>query len=296
MIFAAGDSVRPAAGGDVVVGVLTRPQSSVADFYRELGHLFGVKLSPHNRYAGAKVLRETWLDHIESSTYRAVLLIDEAQEMRPSVLSELRLLSSMHLDSRALLTVVLAGDQRLTDSFRTPELLPIASRIRSRLQLGYAHEKTLRATLDHLLEQAGNSALMTDALCQFEERSRQQTDALIEHNVNTAARVEDAMSKLVEVLQSSDRKGVTDEAEIARGLEHLQSALHEAFPSTADATAELPAQSGGDAYAGDERRSPDSPMRASNPQYADDDDLLDDEQLMEENTEVSVPERAVEGA
>ena len=137
---------------------------------------------------------------------------------------------------------------------------------------------------------------MTDALCQFEERSRQQTDALIEHNVNTAARVEDAMSKLVEVLQSSDRKGVTDEAEIARGLEHLQSALHEAFPSTADATAELPAQCGGDAYAGDERRSPDSPMRASNPQYADDDDLLDDEQLMEENTEVSVPERAVEGA
>jgi general secretion pathway protein A len=68
---------------DVVVGVITRPQGSIADFYRELGHLFGVKLSPHNRYAGAKVLRETWLDHIESSTYRPVLLVDEAQEMRP---------------------------------------------------------------------------------------------------------------------------------------------------------------------------------------------------------------------
>jgi general secretion pathway protein A len=100
---------------DVVVGVITRPQGSIADFYRELGHLFGVKLSPHNRYAGAKVLRETWLDHIESSTYRPVLLVDEAQEMRPSVMSELRLLSSMHLDSRALLTVVLAGDQRLIE-------------------------------------------------------------------------------------------------------------------------------------------------------------------------------------
>ncbi len=44
--------------GDVVVGVLSRPQSHVADFYRELGHLFGVPLSPHNRWAGAKVLRE----------------------------------------------------------------------------------------------------------------------------------------------------------------------------------------------------------------------------------------------
>jgi len=51
---------------DVTVGVLTRPQASVADFYRELGDLFGVVLSPHNRWAGAKALRTKWLSHIES--------------------------------------------------------------------------------------------------------------------------------------------------------------------------------------------------------------------------------------
>jgi len=150
---------------DVVVGVLTRPQCSTGDFYRELGHLFGVKLSPHNRFAGAKVLRETWLEHIDTSTYRPVLLVDEAQEMRPSVLSEIRLLSSMQLDSRALLTVVLAGDQRLVESFRSPELLPIASRVRTRLRLDYADVETLRAALDNVLEHAGNSSLMSDALC-----------------------------------------------------------------------------------------------------------------------------------
>lgn len=150
---------------DVNVGVLTRPQSSTADFYRELGHLFAVNLSPHNRFAGAKILRESWLDHIDASTYRPVLLVDEAQEMRPCVLSELRLLSSMHLDSRALLTVVIAGDQRLVESFRSPELLPIASRIRTRLRMDYAEPETLRAALDHVLDQAGNPALMTDGLC-----------------------------------------------------------------------------------------------------------------------------------
>jgi KaiC/GvpD/RAD55 family RecA-like ATPase len=37
---------------DVVVGVVTRPQSGAADFYRELGELFNVKLSPHNRVVG----------------------------------------------------------------------------------------------------------------------------------------------------------------------------------------------------------------------------------------------------
>ena len=36
---------------DVTVGVLTRPHACVADFYRELGELFGVALTPHNRWA-----------------------------------------------------------------------------------------------------------------------------------------------------------------------------------------------------------------------------------------------------
>ena len=83
---------------DVTVGVLTRPQASLADFYRELGDLFQVSLAPHNRWASAKVLREKWHTHIEASLYRPVLLIDEAQEMSPAVLSELRLLTSADLD------------------------------------------------------------------------------------------------------------------------------------------------------------------------------------------------------
>ena len=36
---------------DLSLGVLTRPQASLADFYRELGHLFGVALSPQQLLA-----------------------------------------------------------------------------------------------------------------------------------------------------------------------------------------------------------------------------------------------------
>jgi len=119
---------------DVTVGVLTRPQASLADCYRELGDLFQVPLSPHNRWASAKVLREKWHTHIETSLYRPVLLIDEAQEMSPAVLCELRLLSSADLDSRSILTVILAGDGRLGSKLEHPDLLPLASRIRCRLR------------------------------------------------------------------------------------------------------------------------------------------------------------------
>jgi type II secretory pathway predicted ATPase ExeA len=151
---------------DVTVGVLTRPQAGVADFYRELGELFQVPLSPHNRWASAKVLREKWHNHIETSLYRPVLLIDEAQEMNPTVLCELRLLSSADLDSRSILTVILAGDGRLGAKLENPELLPLASRIRSRLRTEALAPQQLLACLTHLLKTAGNPKLMSAPLLQ----------------------------------------------------------------------------------------------------------------------------------
>jgi general secretion pathway protein A len=154
-------AARLAGVRDVVVGVLTRPQAHLGDFYRELGHLFGVPLVPHNRWAGAAALRQTWQTHIETAGFRPVLLVDEAQEARPTVLSELRLLASADLDSRAILTVVLAGDHRLMEKLRLPELLPLESRLRVRLLLEAAPREDLIGCLRHALEQAGNPRLMT---------------------------------------------------------------------------------------------------------------------------------------
>jgi len=151
---------------DLVVGVLSRPQAQVADFYRELGHLFCVPLSPHNRWNSSKVLREKWLAHIDASLYRPVLLVDEAQEMNGAVFSELRLLASAELDSRSLLTVLLAGDHRLTHRLESPDLLPIASRIRSRLRLEALTPKDLQEHLQHLLKNAGNPRLLSPSLIQ----------------------------------------------------------------------------------------------------------------------------------
>jgi type II secretory pathway predicted ATPase ExeA len=149
---------------DVEVGVLTRPQSAIADFYRELGQLFGVALRPHNRWAGFKALRQKWLTHVETTRYRPVLLLDEAQEIPAPVLAELRILASTDFDSRSILTVVLSGDPRLTQQFRRDELIPIASRIRVRLNLDYLTPKELLEWLRHVLDKAGNPQLMTPEL------------------------------------------------------------------------------------------------------------------------------------
>jgi type II secretory pathway predicted ATPase ExeA len=149
---------------EVSVGVLARPQSGVADFYRELGDLFGVELRPHNRWAGFKTLRERWKAHADASLLKPVLLVDEAQDMLAPVLSELRILSSGKFDAETYLTVILAGDTRLADRFRHPELLPIGSRIRTRLVLDYASHEELREILRHALKKAGAPKLLTQNL------------------------------------------------------------------------------------------------------------------------------------
>lgn len=149
---------------DLSVGALTHPSSRLFDFYREMGEVFAVSLHPHNRWAGFKTLRERWLAHLHNTHLRAVLLIDEAQELLPSVLSELRLLTTAQFDSRTLLSVVLAADGRLTDKLRRDELLPLGSRIRMRLAMEYASREELLACLTHLLERAGHPELMTEAL------------------------------------------------------------------------------------------------------------------------------------
>ncbi len=149
---------------DVQVGILSRPQASIGDFYRELGDLFGVELHPHNRWGGAKVLRERWQAHIDASASRPVLLIDEAQEAKQALLGELRLLSSSRLDSHLLLTIVLAGDQRLPERFRCDELAPLSSRIRVKLMLERATPEELQECLLHALRGAGVPKLMTTEL------------------------------------------------------------------------------------------------------------------------------------
>lgn len=149
---------------DVLVGTIEHPQSRTMDFYRELGELFGVSLAAHNRWSGFKALRARWADHIASTRARPVLIIDEAQETLVPVLTEMRTLASKDLDSKQLLCVIFAGDLRLPERLRTPDLLPLGSRVRRRLNLEYAARDELAACLEQLLATAGNPTLMTAEL------------------------------------------------------------------------------------------------------------------------------------
>ena len=146
------------------VAVLTHPSSKLGDFYREMGDLFGIELMPSNRWGGFRDLRERWLAHLDDTRMRPLVLVDEAQELPDSVFAEIRLLAATDFDSRAILSVVFAGDNRLVARMRRPDLRPIASRIRQRLVIGPAEPDELARLLEHLLDEAGNPALMSTVL------------------------------------------------------------------------------------------------------------------------------------
>ena len=149
---------------ELSVRIITRPQSHIRDFYRELAELFDVPIRHSNRYGSFASLRAQWSSHIKASMFRPVLLIDEAQEAHEDVLNELRLLASVDLDAKNILAVVLAGDSRLLEKLRQSNLLPLESRIRIRHHLDKRPQAELAGILTDAITQAGSPQLLTETL------------------------------------------------------------------------------------------------------------------------------------
>ncbi len=149
---------------DIHVGQLTRPQSRLPDFYRELAEVFGVDFKSTNQWGGYKGLRKKWAEHIEANLFRPVLLIDEAQEMPSIVLNEIRLLSSIKLDSKIIITIILSGDNRLLEKLKTPMLSPFYNRMRVKMHQDSMSKEELQEVLTKATARAGNSSLMDDNL------------------------------------------------------------------------------------------------------------------------------------
>ncbi|MFP3632444.1 AAA family ATPase, partial [Burkholderia sp. SIMBA_045] len=66
---------------------------------------------------------------------QCVVLIDEAQHLRPQVLEQLRLLTNLETHDRKLLRVILIGQPELQDLLRRQELRQLAQRITARYHI-----------------------------------------------------------------------------------------------------------------------------------------------------------------
>lgn len=85
----------------------------------------------------------------------AVLVVDEAQNLSPSVLEEIRLLSNLRTGGHLSLQIILAGQPELREKLDAPELRQLRQRIGIRYHLGPLSDMETGEYIDHRLAVAG---------------------------------------------------------------------------------------------------------------------------------------------
>ncbi len=132
---------------------LPLPQPKPRELYRSISAALGVNTS----LMGADALKVTDLlsySYVESNRPN-LLVIDEAHNLTPTCLNELRLLTNATVKNEPLLTLAFFGQPSLASTLKLPALIPLAQRISAWINLeGLTEEETVRY-LDHQLQMAG---------------------------------------------------------------------------------------------------------------------------------------------
>jgi len=101
---------------------------SARDMCREISQAVGARLSG-NFPALVRNLQERFEMASDTEGLRPVVLMDDCHDIRPSVLSIIRLLTNFDMDSRLVVSFVLAGQPQLRTMLAREELEEVARRI-----------------------------------------------------------------------------------------------------------------------------------------------------------------------
>jgi general secretion pathway protein A len=93
---------------------------------------------------------------------RVVLLVDEAQNLGPKALEELRLLSNLQTEKEPLLQVILVGQPGLRERLKHPALRQLAQRVAIHYHLRPLDEDETRQYIRFRLARAGGSGIFTN--------------------------------------------------------------------------------------------------------------------------------------
>ena len=134
---------------------------SKRDLCREIATVLG--LEPAGTYPVlVRKLQEAFQVQAADQGLRPLLLLDEAGDMRPEVLAILRILTNFDMDSKLVLSVVLAGDHQLQRLLERPDLEPVRRRLAHVASLRLLSRGETRDYMQHRLHVAGGKDLPFD--------------------------------------------------------------------------------------------------------------------------------------
>ncbi|MBT8083549.1 MAG: AAA family ATPase [Gammaproteobacteria bacterium] len=138
------------------VAVVLNPQLSVVEFLATICEELHIEVT-HNR-GSVKALTDALNRHLldaHAADRRTILVVDEAQNLAPAVLEQVRLLTNLETAKQKLLQIVLIGQEELRDLLARNDLRQLAQRITARYHLEPLSREETKRYIEHRLKVAG---------------------------------------------------------------------------------------------------------------------------------------------
>jgi general secretion pathway protein A len=147
-------------GSDVVIGNLVTTQLDAEDTLRMVGAAFGFKVKDVAK-SELLVTLEAFLLSQTSQGKRCLLIVDEAQNLTPRAVEELRMLSNFQYGNQALLQTFLVGQPEFREILQRPEMEQFRQRVAATCHIGPLDAEESTAYIEHRLKCAGSTGKPT---------------------------------------------------------------------------------------------------------------------------------------
>ncbi len=137
-----------------VAAQLVSTQLEADDLVRAVAVAFGLPVKGIDKAQLLSTL-EAFLTSLAVDSKRALLVVDEAQNLSPRAMEELRMLSNFQLGDHALLQSFLVGQPELRNLLRAPDMQQLRQRIIASYHLGPMDSAETRGYVEHRLKHVG---------------------------------------------------------------------------------------------------------------------------------------------
>ena len=148
------DLVDTLSSSGAKVAKLVSTQLEASDLLRMVAHAFGLQTENLDKATILQRLDKLLMSH-HNDGRRALLIIDEAQDLSASALEELRLLTNLQLNNQPLLQIFLLGQEELRGLVQGPGMEQVHQRLVAACHLEQLKEDETKAYIIHRLEQVG---------------------------------------------------------------------------------------------------------------------------------------------
>lgn len=147
------------------IALVINPRLSPLEFLQSICEELGIEVPAGAAGNGKQLvdLLNARLLRIHAAGRRAVLIVDEAQNLGVEVLEQLRLLTNLETDSRKLLQIILIGQPELRELLARNDLRQLAQRVTARCHLQPLARADTAAYVRHRLRVAGATSEIFDA-------------------------------------------------------------------------------------------------------------------------------------